>query len=240
VEIELWSGVTKAVIDLRGAYITNLSDDLGDILYPKRTFTLADGAKKIRGGCHVCLPNFGPGGESEQLQHGFGRAMDWDVTSQAADSVELTLAHGLSEYSDLASVLTYQLIGQSLTLALEVTNNGATELRVAPGFHPYFSIMHDKETVVLNGEKIFMADFGEAQFTTATAQTLETVQRKFTLESRQLMTWATWTDTLAPYICVEPTLGGFTFLDNTPGDIEILHPGQTRSFAASIAWQYKS
>jgi glucose-6-phosphate 1-epimerase len=144
-EIELFNGSAKAIIDPRGAWLTNLSDDYGDILYPKRTLVAGDGTKKARGGSHVCLPNFGPGGDSGQPQHGFGRVMDWEVTDTTAASAMLTLAHGNNDYANLSALLTYHLESQSIIMTLEVTNDGAADMRLAPAFHPHFSTVHNKE-----------------------------------------------------------------------------------------------
>jgi D-hexose-6-phosphate mutarotase len=238
-EIELWSGGSKAIIDPQGAWLTNLSDEYGDILYPKRILVAEDGSKKLRGGCHVCLPNFGPGGESGQPQHGFGRMLLWEVTDKTESSVLLSLANGDEEYRDLSALLTYQLEPESLRMALEVTNEGEVDLRVAPAFHPYFSIVHDKEEISVNNESRRVDELGDTEFNTSVQRSLETSRRVITLESHQLTTWALWTDNLAPYVCVEPTLGGYTFLNETPSSDEVLRPGQVRTFTATVAWQMK-
>ena len=236
-EIELWSGNTKAIIDPRGAWLTNLSDEWGDILYPKRSITAPDGSVKVRGGCHVCVPNFGPGGDSGLPQHGFGRVMDWEITDKTASSALLTLMRGDVGYEELSSVVTYHLEGQSLVVALEVTNDGMTDLRVAPAFHPYFSTVHDPESVTIDGEKRSLDEFVETEFATTASRTLETAQRKITLQSDTLSKWATWTDNVAPYLCIEPTLSGYAFLQKVPATDEIVRPGQTRTFEATISWQ---
>jgi galactose mutarotase-like enzyme len=238
-EIELWNGGSKAIVDPQGAWLTNLSDEYGDILYPKRTLTAEDGSKKLRGGCHVCLPNFGPGGESDQPQHGFGRVSSWEVTDKTESSVLLTLARGDGVYQDLSALLTYQLEANAIVMTLELVNDGDGELRVAPGFHPYFSTLHDKEGVRINGENRRLDELSEVEFSTGARRLLETSQRDFVIESRNLNTWALWTDTLAPYVCVEPTFRGFAFLEKIPSKDELLSPGETRMFTATITWQMK-
>ena len=60
--ITLHTGTTAATITTDGAYITSLTDEHGDVFYPLQQLTAPDGGRKTRGGCHVCLPNFGPGG----------------------------------------------------------------------------------------------------------------------------------------------------------------------------------
>ena len=97
-DIELYNGDAKAIISTHGGYVTNLANDDGDILFPKRTLKAPDGSEKVRGGCHVCLPNFGPGGDTGLAQHGFGRTSEWVVASKSEAAVELTLK-GEGEYT---------------------------------------------------------------------------------------------------------------------------------------------
>src|SRR5688572_18264108 len=115
-EIELWNGSAKAIIDPRGAWLTNLSDDHGDVLFPKRRLKAPDGTIKDRGGCHVCLPNFGPGGSSGLPQHGFGREMVWTTSEQFDNSVVFSLSSGRDGYENLSSVLRYRLDEGSLSI----------------------------------------------------------------------------------------------------------------------------
>lgn len=235
-EIELWNGGAKAIIDPRGAWLTNLSDDFGDVLFPKRSLKTADGQAKARGGSHVCLPNFGLGGDSGQPQHGFGRTVDWEVSDKTESSVLLTLREGEGDYAAMSSLLTYQLSEQNLLMTLEVTNNGSENLRVAPAFHPYFAALGDAE-VKISGENYPLDELAETVFISGNAQELQTQNRVVNLASDTLTTWALWTDQLGEYVCVEPTLGGNLFVEPTPQEDEILHPGETKTYAASIAWR---
>lgn len=234
-EVELVYGTTKAIVDPQGAYLTNLSDDRGDILFPKRNLTAEDGTSKLRGGSHICLPNFGPGGASGQPQHGFGRTSLWEVTDKTESSVLLTLLEGKQGYDDMSSVLTYQLADNMLMMTCELTNNGSAPLRVAPAFHPYFSLTGEKE-VEIDGVKTELDDLSEAQFMGDNRHELKTAARTFTLDSTDLPIWAKWTDQLGRYVCVEPSLGGFTFLEDSPKPEEILPPGGSKTYAFSITW----
>jgi D-hexose-6-phosphate mutarotase len=234
-EVELVHGTTKAIVDPQGAYLTNLSDDNGDLLFPKRNLTTPDGATKLRGGCHICLPNFGPGGNSPQPQHGFGRTSLWEVTDKTEDNILLTLLEGGEGYRDMTSVLTYQLADSMLMVTCELTNNGTVPLRVAPAFHPYFSLTGEKE-VEIDGQKELLDDLSEAQFMSGDSHELKTTARKFTMISTNLPVWAKWTDQLGKYVCVEPSFGGFTFLEDTPKPEEMLSAGASKSYAVSITW----
>lgn len=234
-EVEIQNDNTKAIIDPHGAWLTNLSNEYGDIIFPKRNLTSEDGSVKQRGGCHVCLPNFGPGGASGQPQHGFGRVMDWELTDKTDSSVLLTLKKGEGEYSDMESVLAYQLGDDRLVMTLEVVNNGAADLRVAPAFHPYFALIEEND-VAIDGVKEPLDDLAEAQFSQGIMHTLDAAGRTLTLTSDELQTWARWTDRLGKYVCVEPSLGGFTFLKETPEAGEILKSGESKTYTFTISW----
>ncbi|HEY5695732.1 MAG TPA: hypothetical protein VIQ80_02765 [Candidatus Saccharimonadales bacterium] len=235
-EITIQNGNTRAIIDPRGAWLTNLSDDSGDIMFPKRNLVAEDGSTRQRGGCHVCLPNFGPGGESALPQHGFGRVADWELADKTESSVLLTLRKGEGNYSDMESVVAYQLGDNRLVMTLEVVNNGQADVRVAPAFHPYFAL-HDEQDVTIDGAKESLNTLEETQFVEGgTTHTLEASGRKLTLTSPELQTWAEWTDRLGDYVCVEPTLGGYMFLKNEPTKQEILQPGESKTYSFTVSW----
>jgi glucose-6-phosphate 1-epimerase len=235
-EIELWSGNTKAIIDPKGAWMTNLSDDRGDILFPRRMLKAVDGASKVRGGCHVCLPNFGPGGASSQPQHGFGREMLWKEGERSDSSVRLILKRGRDEYENLSSFLTYQLESSRLDITLKVINNGGQPLRVGPAFHPYFAIQGAGDFVKINGTNQPLEDLNDTLFVSGGAQELILPNRTVMLHSKGLLTWAQWTDRLGSYVCIEPTVGGYTFLNETSSADEILAPNQQKIYKLTISW----
>lgn len=235
-EIELWSGNTKAIIDPRGAWLTNLSDDRGDILFPKRSLKNSEGITKLRGGCHVCVPNFGPGGESGQPQHGFGREMNWTIQERTESTVALVLEHGSKGYESLRSVLRYSLGNSMVAMTLELINNGEGAVRVAPAFHPYFAIIGGT-TVLLDGEKMLLEDLSETRFISGGTQELTLPNRRLILRSKHLSVWAQWTDQLGPYVCVEPTVGGYAFLNAKPGNEEILRPGNSKEYSLEVEWR---
>jgi len=233
VEIELWNGATKAIVDPLGAWMTNLSDDNGDILYPKRKFQVDDTTKE-RGGLFVCAPNFGPGGDSGQAQHGFARTATWEVIDKTESSVLLKLL-GNDDYQEVSFVVSYQLGDHILIATLEVANDSAHSVRVAPAFHPYFPT--HEQPVAINGEKQSLDELDEAVFEEGKRQQIKTADRQITCESSQLTTWAKWTDQLGPYVCVEPTLAGFSFLNDTPAPEEMMQSGETKTYSFTMTWQ---
>ncbi len=234
--IELWHGTTKALIDPIGVWVTNLSDDNGDILFPKRVLVAADGTKKQRGGCHVCLPNFGPGGNSNMPQHGFGRTCLWAVEAQRADNVTVRLAGGAAGYEQLESRIDYSLPASNEFVAhLTVANNGSEPLRVAPGFHPYFALADNEQQLTIGGVAGHIDDFADMVLAPGhDTMALSTAKRTLTLRSKNLPDWAQWSDQLGSYFCLEPTAAGYAFENNRAADL--LAPGESRAYHFTISW----
>lgn len=233
--IELWSGTTKALVDAQGGWLTNLADESGAILYPRRTLQEVDGTTRVRGGLHVCVPNFGPGGESGLERHGFARNATWEVIERDMPCVRLMLRGGAPGYEGLVSMLRYTLGEASLMVTLELKNEGDTPLRVAPGFHPYFILQDGERAVKLDGDVIHLGEVAGTEFVDKTVGVLATQQRKVHIATSELTRWAIWTDQLGPYICVEPTFAGNAFvLGESP--VQLLAPGASNIYSATFSW----
>ena len=230
--ITLHTGTTTATITTDGAYITSLTDGHGDVFYPLQQLTTSDGERKTRGGCHVCLPNFGPGGASGLAQHGFGRTNQWQVVEQASDRVELIL-QGSDAYAGLESRLVYTVAEHQLAMQLTLVNVGEDELLVASAFHPYF--VYDDVPVLDSQPLADLAPLADTIFVDGPTRQLATGRRTITLQSEGLPRWAIWTDELGPYLCVEPTHSGNSFADN-PAHATVLVPGQTAQYGVRVGW----
>lgn len=230
--ITLHTGTTTATITTSGAYITSLADEHGDVFYPLQQLTTSDGERKTRGGCHVCLPNFGPGGASGLAQHGFGRTSQWQVVEQASDRVELVL-QGSDAYAGLESRLVYIVAEHQLAMQLTLVNVGEDELLVAPAFHPYFAY---DSALVLDGQPLAdLTPLAETIFVDGPTRQLATGRSTITLQSEGLPRWAVWTDELGPYLCIEPTHSGNSFADS-PAHATVLVPGQTARYGVRVGW----
>ena len=230
--ITLHTGTTTATITTSGAYITSLTDERGDVFYPLQQLTTSDGAHKTRGGCPVCLPNFGPGGASGLAQHGFGRTSQWQVVEHTSDRVELVL-QGSDAYAGLESRLVYIVAEHQLAMQLTLANVGEDELLVAPAFHPYFAY---DGVPVLDGQSLSdLAPLAETIFVDGPTRQLATGRRTITLQSEGLPRWAVWTDGLGPYLCIEPTHSGNSFADS-PSRTTVLVPGQTARYGVRVGW----
>lgn len=196
-------------VDTKGAYLTRLVDTGGRPILFERT--LIDG--KTRGGCHVCLPNFGPDASGRLAQHGFGRNLPWEVMESAdAHVVELALPHVEGDYAGLNATLRYQSEPTHMIMRLTVYNDGDDErsLPIAPAFHPYFAVPDGAE-VVLNDEKLDISQYSGTEYIDGTVHVLRIGERRLKLSSEQLTKWALWTDMRGGYFCVEPTLEGSSF-----------------------------
>ena len=230
--ITLHTGTTTATITTSGAYITSLADEHGDVFYPLQQLTTSDGERKTRGGCHVCLPNFGPGGASGLAQHGFGRTSQWQVVEHTSDWVELILK-GSDAYAGLESRLVYTVAKHQLAMQLTLVNIGEDELLMAPAFHPYFAY---DGVPVLDGQPLAdLTPLAETIFVDGVTRQLATGRRTITLQSEGLPRWAVWTDGLGPYLCVEPTHSGNSFADN-PAHAAVLTAGQTARYGVRVGW----
>lgn len=230
--IELRSGDKKAIVDTKGGYLTNYADDQGDIIYPKRVITTDTGEHKTRGGCHVCMPNFGPGGNSGLDQHGYGRTSDWNIADSGDDHVTLSL-EGQGDYKDMPATLRYSIGEHDLTMELTLTNNGEHVLELGPAFHPYFAT---SDSLVVDGESFDMAAYNDMVLSDDTpTKVVNTNGRTFVLKANDMPYWAQWSDRLAGYFCVEPSYGGFTFVPENHRRTDMLQPGESKSYIFTIA-----
>lgn len=221
-------------VDPRGAYLLHLTASDGtNIVLPREEVT----SGKYRGGCHICLPNFGPGGDTGLHQHGFARDAAWHVEDQTDTMTALTLdgaTCGSPKYQHMVARLDYEEHDDALTASLIVRNNGTEAFAIAPGFHPYFALSGD---ATLDGEAIDPREYTEARFVDGDTHTLQTGSKTITIQSEGLSTYAIWSgnDASTPYVCVEPTHSGNSFSE--PGDAMLYLPGgESVHFSMRISW----
>lgn len=233
--IKIAHGGASCTINPDGAWVEELRVGERPILFPKTELVSDSGETKARGGMHVCLPNFGPGGDSGLAQHGFGRTMRWGVTRQTPHSVSLQLRGPSPYYAGLEATLDYALEASSLQAALTLHNASHIPLRAAPGFHPYFHLNDADTAVSVNGSVYELLSLGEAVFIHTDRVKLGTTEHTIQVSQQGLSTWAIWTDSLSNYVCVEPTYAGFRFL-GPPTPDDGLEPDEQRSFSCTISW----
>lgn len=233
--VTLLSGQTIARINPNGSWVESLTSENDQILFPLSELTDDNGEPKKRGGMHICLPNFGPGGDSGLPQHGFGRTGEWAIVETSDHAVTLELRGGSSDYSDLVSRLTYTLEPSLFSAELTLQNDGTEPLRVAPAFHPYFTLTESDTAITVNGASYQLDALAGTEFITADTVKMTTSNHSVQLSQLNLTTWAIWTDQLGSYVCVEPTAGGYRFLE-APSDDELLDPGRSARYTCKIAW----
>ena len=214
-----------------GAYLTRLEDDTGlPILAPQ---ALLGEAQKRRGGCHVCLPYFGPDALGRP-QHGFGRDLEWRIEENEGS----TTAYFETEvpgWEGFRAQIDYTAGERDFTMKLRVFNGGTEPQRVSPGFHPYFAL--SSNTAEFDGAPLNANEFGEAQFVEGSTHTFKTDTHTLTLHSDELTTWALWSDRVGDYFCVEPTFRGPSHAAGTePLDGELIAPGEERLYTFTISW----
>jgi glucose-6-phosphate 1-epimerase len=115
--------------------------------------------KPLRGGVPICFPWFGAHAKDPKAPgHGFGRLRDWNLI-EAAETPEGVVTLGLELASDkpLTPLWPYAFravhritIGETLTMALEVTNPGAEAFTFEEALHTYFAVK-DVRNVTVTG-----------------------------------------------------------------------------------------
>ena len=170
-------------------------------------------AHKLRGGMHVCAPNFGPDEILHELaQHGYGRDEEWDITEEAEDYIKLSLA-GKGSYKDVKFTLIYRLTEDGLTTEFTAVNEGEETKLINPAFHPYFytkdcNIEIDDFEVIRDELPKPMTDDNKNESIKTSEFVIDIIGEK------GVGTYIIWTDFGDDYVCVEPTYNGMSFKDN--------------------------
>lgn len=181
----------------------------------------------------MCMPNFGPGGDSGLGQHGYGRTSEWSIIEQSDNMVELSL-NGQGDYTFLDATLRYEVLDGIFEMSLTLKNFGDAPLKVAPGFHPYFA--HANHPVEIDDEEY--DDLGALEgtkFVEGNRRVLNIGGKRIRLHSEHLETWALWTDQLGPYICVEPTQSGNAFAEDI-SRADTLKWGESKTYECTLTW----
>ncbi len=233
--ISIRRGSVEASIDPNGAWVSELRRDDVPVFFPRTELKSENGDVKQRGGMHVCLPNFGPGGDSGLPQHGFGRTHEWRVVSKHGAHVELLLENGSSHYMGLESRLVYEVSSGAFKAKLVVKNVDGLSLRLAPAFHPYFQLDEPESAVMVNGTVYELSELAGTEFIEADTVDFRSHEQRLSLSQQGLGTWAIWTDRLGDYVCVEPTFGGNRFLEPLQPGEELL-PGDVRTYQLTISF----
>lgn len=138
----------KARVHLNGAHVTSWSPagSSDDRLFVSAKSGFGPGVS-IRGGIPVCFPQFGTDGPLQQ--HGFARTSAWTLTSvtEGADAAQavLRLTHTDATLAmwphTFVAELTVSIGGNTLDVALAVTNTSDSPMQFTAALHPYFRVV---------------------------------------------------------------------------------------------------
>lgn len=149
VELRIQASLASAVIYVQGAHVAEFQPTGAQpVLFMSRKSQFAPG-KPIRGGVPLIFPWFGPlVGFPHLPAHGFARTSDWEIESLIGDAyskVEVTFKLVSSDATRAVwphdFVLRHRIvIGDSLSMTLEVENTSDMEFQFEEAFHTYFSV----------------------------------------------------------------------------------------------------
>jgi len=225
----LKNGSLSIEVDPNGAYITSFKSGDRDLFFEKRQVAYHN-LEKPRGGCHVCLPQFGPSGQYKLRQHGYGRDEIWEVVYKNERYLKLNHLQEEGDWKGLDATLEYVLGGDSLECILSVKNTSKKGLKLAPGFHPYYQMREDDE-LIINGQA-YPFDILEKTLYIDNVRSFEINKQKYTIENENLNLFAIWTDLKDKYVCIEPSYRGDTFIEDR--GYMILKPREEKRFSFKI------
>lgn len=219
-------------VEPQGAALLAYTRHGRDVLYQRRMHN-----GKLRGGSHVCVPNFGPGGTSDQPQHGLGRTVTWRCAEQLEDRIRFVYRHTSGMYDGLQLSLLYGLKESGLVMQLTVHNSGTYRLRVAPGFHPYFMVPLGHDGRIWIDETMYeTSQLGEMKLHKGGPQVMLTIDEatRYRISTDVLQSYALWSAQPERYLCVEPTLAGNAFDESDPVANQVIVPGETKTYTIAI------
>lgn len=210
--IEIKNKNIFAQINEEGAYVEKFTFLNEQVFFDKKKLSLGD-SLKIRGGMHVCAPNFSDDNLLRELpSHGFGRDRKWQVIEKREDFLRLRL-DGYGTYEKVSFEISYKLEENGLLTRLVIDNKSEGKVPVAPAFHPYFKTKFEELELV--GHTIDKKDLPASIFIPAKDMTFRTKKREIKIVGEENVGLFTlWTDFLDSYICIEPTYNGKSFLDD--------------------------
>lgn len=273
--LELTTPKGSCELALHGAHVTAYTPaDEEPVIWMSQHSEYADG-KPIRGGIPVCFPWFGVHETDASLpSHGYVRLSSWrveSVTRESADRIAATLSteSHVSTRSMWPHEFGAQLsvtLGDSLSVALSVTNTGEASYAITEALHTYFAVS-DIRFVTLEGlegasylDKLLETDEpfvqrGSVQFTAETDRPyLDTdatciiddpgKQRKIRIEKSGSLTTVVWNPWIAKARRMDD-LGddewtGMLCVEtaNALSNAVTIEPGETHTMATTISVEH--
>lgn len=173
--IEVDNEHARASIALHGAHVMTFQPrGQAPVLWLSRDAVYCKG-KAIRGGIPICWPWFGEHPDREKPAHGFVRNRFWQLeSSEQLDNGCTRLILSIGDDEQSRSMWSYYfrlrltvVVGNELTLALEMENLGSSPFTITGALHSYFSVADVSKVDVLGLEDVQYIDqlLGNKQFT---------------------------------------------------------------------------
>ena len=159
----------EAIVTLYGAHLVSWKTADGAERLFCSALSAMDGSRAIRGGVPVIFPQFAARGAG--MRHGFARVSTWRLADSGASEdgafaafalapADLAPAFAAAWPHTFALTLRIALAGETLSLTLDVLNNGAEAFAFSAALHTYFAVT-DLGTVRIGGvqeEALQLAD----------------------------------------------------------------------------------
>lgn len=228
-KITLENSISHVEINSSGAYIDTFEVKGKSIFFPKVMVKIGD-QLKVRGGMHLCAPNFGEDKILYSLEnHGFARDLNWQFIDYGEDFAKLSL-DGIGLYEGIKFIIDYKLSHTNLFAKLLIENNSNKQVLLAPGFHPYFYAEH--KAIFINNKKIDKNQLPNSIIDNSFKESFVTNGNKIFIEGlKNINEFVFWSDFKGDYLCIEPTYKSIAFKDDNGGAYR-LKPG--KKFEQSI------
>ena len=212
-KLTLENSISYVEINSNGAYIDTFEVNGKSIFFPKLMVKIKD-QLKVRGGMHVCAPNFGEDNIFHNLgNHGFARDLIWEIVDYGNDFAKLSL-DGIDIYEDVKFIIYYKLNKTDLFAKLLIENNSNKQVLIAPGFHTYFYADH--RDIVINDRKIDKGQLPESIIYESFNENFITDDNKIFIEGLEnINEFVFWSDFKGDYICVGPTYKAMAFKEDS-------------------------
>ena len=164
--IEIVNEYARASIALHGAHVMEFQPRGEDpVLWLSRDAIYSEG-KSIRGGIPICWPWFGGHPDGELPAHGFVRNRFWQLeSSEQLENGSTRLVMSIGDDDTSRSMWDYRfrlrltiVVGNKLSLSLEMENLGSSSFTVTAALHSYFSVADVSKVDVLGLEGVEYID----------------------------------------------------------------------------------
>jgi len=173
--VSIRTSTASGRVHLHGATVTGWTPAEHEPVLWTSSKAVYDGQTPIRGGVPICTPWFGGHPTNPQApSHGLARTATWMLDRESVSEEEASLDFSL-ELPGLK--LSYSvLLGQTLKLALAITNTGEAQRRVEAALHTYLAVSDAREVTITGLENVAYLDkLGAPTLVDATGESIRFV-----------------------------------------------------------------